>query len=264
MFAGFSSSVDIRLGGQTEAPEPPERLPTRLAAAVPLMLSASDSTRQGFVRIINESGESGSVRVSAFDDGGYAPEPIEIRLGAGHTVHFNSNDLENGNAKKGVEGIGIPVQGDWRLDVETDLAVRVLAFVRTADGFLTAMHDVLPRDAGGRLVAQIFNPGSNMNQESKLRLVNTAANAESVSIEGVDDQGNTAGPVILRLAARESRTLSAFDLENGAHGLTGTLGDGTGKWRLFIAARDSVVGVSLLESATGHLTNMSTQGIADD
>ena len=255
LFAGFSNSVDIRLDSQAG---------DRLVAAVPLMLSAADSMRQGFARIVNESDESGNVRVFAFDDGGYAADPIVIRLGAGHTFHFNSNDLENGSAKKGVEGIGNPMQGDWRLDVETALAVRVMAFVRTTAGFLTAMHDVLPRDADGRLVAQTFNPGSNMNQESKLRLVNTGENAESVSIEGVDDQGDTAGPVTLTLPRRQSRTFSAFDLENGTPGLTGTLGDGSGKWRLFITAGDSVVGMSLLDAVSGHLTNISTMGVATD
>ena len=136
--------------------------------------------------------------------------------------------------------------------------MRVLAFVRTDDGFLTAMHDMLPRDASGRLVAHTFNPGSNMNQESRLRLVNTGAEAGSVSIAGVDDQGNDAGPVTLTLPARQSRALSAFELENGARGLTGRLGDGAGKWRLFISAPDSVVGVSPLEAASGYLTNIST------
>ncbi len=229
------------------------------------MLSAADSTRQGFVRIINESQESGSVHVFAFDDSGQAHDPIEIPLGAGQVVHFNSNDLAYGNADKGIEGgLCSPVRGDWRLDIETDLTVRVLAFVRHGNGFLTAMHDVLPRD-DKRLVARTFNPGSNMNQESRLRLVNTGANDESVSIEGVDDQGIDAGPVTLTLSAGESRTLSAFDLENGAQGLTGTLGDGTGKWRLFVDAGNSVVGMSLLESTNGgQLTNISTAGVANE
>ena len=251
LFAGLSRA-EILLDGQTRL----------LATAAPLMLSTYDSTRQGFVRVVNESGESGVVRVFAFDDGGHAPDPIEIRLDAGQVVHFNANDLEYGNANKGVEGgVGGPVQGDWRLDVETGLAVRVLAFVRHGDGFLTAMHDVLPRDADGRLVAHTFNPGGNMNQASSLRLVNTGANDENVSIEGVDDQGGSGGPVTLTLPAGESRTLSAFDLENGA-GLTGALGDGAGKWRLLITAGRSVVGMSLPESASGHLTNISTAGVA--
>ena len=265
VFAGFSRHVDIRLGGQTEPPDTSETpSPSRLAAAVPLMLAAADSTRQGFVRVVNESRESGSVRVFAFDDSGHAPNPIEFSLSAGQVVHFNSNDLESGNANKDIEGVGSPAQGDWRLDVETDLAVRVLAFVRHGDGFLTAMHDMLPRGGNGRLVAHTFNPGGNMNQASSLRLVNTGANDESVSIEGVDDHGGNAGPVTLTLPAGESRTLSAFDLENGARGLNGTLGDGAGKWRLLITAGSSVVGMSLLESASGHLTNISTAGVAGD
>ena len=256
LLAALSNAVDILVAGQTDA--------ARLAGTVPLMLSAVDSTRQGFVRIVNESGESGIVRIFAFDDGGHSPDPIEVRLGAGQVVHFNSNDLEDGNAGKGIEaGIGIPVQGDWRLDVETALAVRVLAFIRYDDGFLTAMHDVLPRDGEGRLVAQTFNPGSNRDQESLLRLANTGAEAQSVSIAGVDDRGNNAGPVTLTLPAGQSRTLSAFELENGAQGLDGTLGDGTGKWRLFVTAGDSVVGASLLEAASGHLTNISTTGVAN-
>ena len=259
LFSGLPSVVDLRLYGQSEAPG---QQATRLAAAVPLMIEASDSMRQGFVRIINKSEDSGSVRIFAFDDGGYAPNPIEIQLGANQTFHFNSNDLENGNANKGIEGIGSPVQGDWRLDIETALAVQALAFVRTTDGFLTAMHDTLPRDDLGRLVTQTFNPGSNANQVSKLRLVNTGANPEGITIEGVDDRGNAAPPVTLALAAGESRTLSAQDLENGAQGFTGMLDNGAGKWRLFITAGESVVGVSLLESASGHLTNISTMGVA--
>ena len=251
LFAGLPDGVDVRLD-------------TRLAAAVAFMPSASDSMRQGFVRIINESGVSGGVRILAFDDGGNAADPVEIQLGAGQSVHFNSSDLENGNANKGIEGVGPPAQGDWRLDVEAALAIRVLSFVRTGDGFLTAMHDRLPiaRPGQSRRAAWTFNPGSNDQSASSLRLVNTGENAEGVSIEGVDDQGNAAGPVTLTLAAGEARTLSALDLENGAQGLTGTLGDGAGKWRLFVTAGQSVVGASLLKAATGHVTNLSTAGVS--
>ena len=229
--------------------------------SVPLML-APDSERQGFVRIINKTDQSGMVRIVAFDDGGTVANPIEIQLAANQSLHFNSDDLADGNAAKGIRSIGRPRQGHWRLSVETALQdVRVLAFVRTRAGFLTAMHDVLPRDAQGRIVAEIINPGSNVTQASSLRLVNAGANAERVSIAGVDDQGANAGPVTLTLAAGQSRTISAFDLENGAQGLTGRLGDGAGKWRLLVTAGQPVVGMSLLETQIGPITNLSTTGV---
>ena len=251
--------------GETETEGGTEDEPTRLVAAVPLMLSASHSMQQGFARIVNRSNETGVVRVTAFDDGGYSPDPFDIELGANQAFQFNADDLEYGNSNKGIEGVGSPVQGDWRLDVETTLSVRVLAFVRASDGFLTAMHDVLPelpRDEDRRRVAMTFNPGSNTEQVSKLRLVNTGDRDERVMVAGVDDEGDNPGLVTLTLAAGQSRTLSAQELENGAHGLRGALGDGVGKWRLFVTAGDAVVAMSLLDAASGHLSNISTMGVA--
>ena len=228
--------------------------------SVPLML-APDSERQGFVRIINETDQAGRVRITAVDDAGNAASPIEIELEAGASLHFNSDDLADGNSAKGIDSIGQPRQGHWRLRVEAAEGVQVMAFVRTRAGFLTAMHDVLPRNDQGRIVARMLNPGSNRNQESSLRLVNTGTNSERVSIRGTDDRSRSAGPVTLTLAAGQARTITAFDLENGAQGLTGSLGDGGGKWRLTIEAGQAVMGMGLLETPAGPITNISTIGL---
>ena len=228
--------------------------------SVPLML-APDSERQGFVRIINETDQAGRVRITAVDDAGNAASPIEIELEAGASLHFNSDDLADGNSAKGIDSIGRPRQGHWRLRVEAAEGVQVMAFVRTRAGFLTAMHDVLPRNEQGRIVARMLNPGSNRNQESSLRLVNTGTNSERVSIRGTDDRSRSAGPVTLTLAAGQARTITAFDLENGAQGLTGSLGDGGGKWRLTIEAGQAVMGMGLLETPAGPITNISTIGL---
>ena len=219
---------------------------------------APDSERQGFVRIINETGRNGSVRITAVDDAGNAANPFSIELPAGASTHFNSDDLADGNSAKGIDSIGRPQQGHWRLRVEAAEGVHVMAFVRTRAGFLTTMHDVLPRDGQGRLVDRMMNPGSNRNQESTLRLINTGENSESVSIRGTDDRSRSAGPVTLTLAAGQARTITAFDLENGAQGLTGSLGDGAGKWRLTIEAGQSVMGVGLLETPGGPISNISS------
>ena len=44
----------------------------------------------------------------------------------------------------------------------------------------------------------------------------------------------------------------------GGVGFAGALVDGAGKWELSIRADRKMVAMSLLESPTGHLTNLST------
>ena len=231
--------------------------------SVPLFLSASNDLQQGFVRVINHSDESGEVVIHAVDDSGRRFGPVRLALDAGETKHFNSNDLETGNPGKGLaEGIG-GGQGDWRLEFESDLDIEVLAYVRTADGFLTSMHDLVP-EADGRHRVAIFNPGSNRSQESRLRLINSGAEDAEVAIRGLDDAGAAgAGEVCILVPAGEARMVTAPELESGHEDFAGRLGDGTGKWRLSISTSASIQAMSLLRSPTGHLTNLSTRPLAD-
>ena len=227
--------------------------------AIPFFPSASDPLRrQGFARIVNRSGTAGTVTIDAFDDSGRSFGPVTLTLDAGETARFNSGDLEDGNAAKGLaRGIGRPSEGDWRLELTSDLDIRVRSYIRTSDGFVTAMHDVVPAE-GNTHAVPFFNPGSNSDQVSRLRLVNAGGAAASVTIRGVDDRGRRAGPVRLSIPARAARTVSAADLESGGVGLTGSLGDGTGKWRLEVQADRPIMALSLLATPTGHLTNLST------
>ena len=145
----------------------------------------------------------------------------------------------------------------WRLTLSSDLDIQVLAYIRHDDGFLTSMHDVAPRAEDGRRVA-IFNPGSNPDQVSGLRLVNPTAEDAEVTVAGIDDAGASPGTaVVLPVPAGDSRTFSAETLEGGGEGL-GALGDGKGKWRLMVTSEQSIVVMSLMTSATGQLTNLST------
>ena len=233
---------------------------TGSARMVPLFPSASDALgRQGFARVINHSGEEGEVSIEAFDDEGASHGPVTLSIGAGETVHFNSNDLEDGNAGKGLTGSTGPGQGDWRLELTSELDIEVLSYIRTTDGFLTAMHDTVPV-ANGRREAAIFNPGSNADQESLLRLVNPGEADATVTIAAVDDKGLSPGEgATATIPAGASRTYAASELESGsAAGLEGAIGDGTGKWRLELESEEEIVAMSLLSSPTGHLTNLST------
>lgn len=232
------------------------------ARAFPFFPAAGNARGwQGFMRVANHSDAGGKVFIRAIDDGGQDFGTVTLALDAGETVHFNSDDLEDGNAAKGISGrMGAPGQGDWRLELTSDLSIEAMAYVRTSDGFVTAMHDVAPsaEDDPNSYRVVFFNPGSNYRQESLLRLVNPGDAKAAVSIRGLDDQNRSAGPVRLEIEPRAARTVSALDLEEGAGGLDGTLGDGNGKWRLDVDSDVPLLAMSLLATPTGHITNLST------
>lgn len=228
---------------------------------VPLFLSAREAPlRQSFVRIINRSAEAGTVSIRAIDDAGELHGPLALALGAGHAAHFNSHDLEAGNREKGLSaGVG-PGSGDWRLQLGTALDIEPLAYVRTQDGLLAAMHDVVPA-TGLRHRVPVFNPASNRQQASQLRLINANAQDAEVTISAVDDAGAAApgGTVVLTVPGGAARTISARQLEAGDAALRGRLGNGAGKWRLSVAASRPMVVMSLQASPTGGMTNISTR-----
>lgn len=231
---------------------------------VPLFPAASHATQQGFARVVNRSSSGGTVEITAFDASGVAHGPVSLSMDGSETVHFNSDDLELGNTDKGLSaGVGEGA-GTWRLELRSDLDIEALGYIRTADGFVTSMHDrTALRD--GRHYVPFLNPGSNNRQVSRLRLTNPGAEDASVSIEGTDDGGTTPPTVRVTVPAGASRDLSAQQLETGdADGLVGSLGDGQGKWRLSVESDVPIHVMSVLESPTGHLTNLSTAPSASD
>ena len=220
----------------------------------------SDSRREGFVRVVNHSRQAGEAQVVAVDDGGARVGPVTLALKAGQTVHFNSGDFERGNAAKGLrDGVGSPTRGDWRLELTSELDIAVMSYIRTTDGFLTSMHDLAPPGVGAQTArVPIFNPGSNRQQVSLLRVMNDGDTAATVTVTGVDDAGTPSDDVRLTVPAGEARTWEAADLEAGGAALEGALGDGVGKWRLAVASDVPVAVMSLLQSPGGYLTNLST------
>ena len=221
--------------------------------------TAADPNLQGFARVINHSERAGTVEITAIDDQGTTFGPVSLAINAKATVHFNSGDLENGNAAKGLPTGTGSGDGDWRLRLSSDLDLEALAYIRTpADGFLTSMHDLVTEGDDGRHRVPIFNPGSNIDQVSRLRLINPGDRTATVTITGIDDAGaSPGGEVEVSVPARASTTLDAAELE--AVATDDGLGDGAGKWQLFVASDTPIQVVSLMALAgTGHLTNLST------
>ena len=258
----FPLDVGLKSAPERSAANLPARSTARMGHRIALFPAASrwvgEQGYQGFARIINRSDAKGEVRIEAFDDEGMRRGPVMLAIGAGETAHFNSDHLEGVKSHDALSGSTGAGEGDWRLELSSTLALEVLSYIRTKDGFLTAMHDVVPSDEAGHRVA-IFNPGGNVNQVSRLRVVNPGAKNARVRIEGIDDDGEPSdGAAVLHVPAGASRTVSAKELEEGGRGLVGAFGPGTGKWRLVVSSGQVVEAMSLLASPTGHLTNLST------
>lgn len=227
---------------------------------VPLFPAAiNDDSRQGFVRVINHSADSGEVAIHTHDDSGREFSELTLSIGPRETIHFNSNHLEGLDPREGLSGMtGAPDEGDWRLTLSSDLDIEVLSYIRTTnDGFLTSMNDLAP-SKGDRHRVPIFNPGSNLNQVSSLRIINPADEAVDVTITGIDDAGNPGEAVVhVEIGPGASRTLTSEALEHGQSVMEGSLGDGQGKWQLSVEASHPVYVLSLMSTPTGHLTNLS-------
>ena len=261
---------------------------------IPYFLAASEyedlnEGRQGFLRIINHSDSAGMVMVTAVDGAGNEKPAFRVELEARQSRHFNSNDLESNPDSKAFlktadgmafMGVGAPAEGSqWRLMLEADDAIgedniEALEYVRTRNGFLTTMHDsVREREMeGGMMMYQvrIFNPGSNTRQRSSLYLINNANADANVTVTGVDDHGMRGemdvtfmlgGGMAIEIPSQALEDDQARDEMMGMMmpegGLTGMLGDGAGKWQLFVTSDQSLQVLSLMKLSGGYISNLS-------
>ena len=226
---------------------------------LPYFLAERTAGREGFVRIVNRSAQAGTVTLTAIDDEGHTAGTETLNLAANGAIHFRSRDLERGNVDKDLSGVG-PGTGHWRLVLTSSLDIQPLAYVRTTDGsFLTRIDDVEAEveGSGNRYIVHFFNPGRNRKKVSYLRLINPGSVDARITIDAHDDAGTPRGPVSLDLPAGQARHLMVGELETGGDGFDGRLGTGSGKWRLTVAATQPVQVMSLLQTPTGHLTNLS-------
>ena len=241
----------------TPAPAP---VPGTLGAAthvVPVFPDGSgDSGRQGFLRIVNYSSGAGAVEIRAFDGDGLHYGPATLTVEAGQAVHLDAEDLARGNPARGLSGATGSGWGDGGLALSTGLDIMVLSYIRHRDGFLTSMHEVAPR-AGNRYLVPTFQPGSEPDRRSRLRLINTGEDPAFVRIRGIDDRGNRSREATVSLPAGATREFTAAELESGT-GLNGALGRGSGRWRLALESEVELVVVSLLENPAGYLANLSS------
>ena len=234
---------------------------------VPLFPSA-ESNRQGFVRVINHSDQESIVSISAFNNTDEEYEPLSLHIGANETGYFNSDELETGNPDKGLVGSTGEGEGSWYLKLSSENDISVMSYIRNHMGFLTSMHNPVESHKEGTYHRiAIFNPGSNANNVSVLRVMNLSEEDAEIIVSGIDDLGESPGTeVSFTVPAGKFRNIRAQELETEERefsetdeSLEGALGDGTGKWQLTVKSNVPVVIINILKnSSTGHLTNIST------
>ena len=226
---------------------------------------ASNGSREGYVRIINHSDESGDMTVSGIDDAGYRAGPVTLSMEPGGSVHLSSSDLASGNSSKGLSA-GLGDEGTtWRLVLDSELATEPFAYVRSTDGFSRPMHAFVrtTRNKQGETEHHVpfFTPADSGSSQGLLRVTNMGESSADVTITGRDDAGaatTTENRVVLTLPAGTTRTLTAQELESGDDGFTGRLGDGDGNWQLTVTTPSVSVRVLSLSGNAGELINLSS------
>ena len=99
-----------------------------------------------------------------------------------------------------------------------------------------------------------FNPASNVDQQSYLRISNTSGTSGLFTIDGVCDDGTATDPVSFTLAAGNSKLLTSQDVENGnaTKGLTGATGSCTASGSTGVTAKQRL-------TITGEVGGMEVQ-----
>ena len=209
------------------------------------------------VRVVNRSAESAEVEIEAFDATERAYERLRLSLDGDSSEQFDSTDLEQGNAEKGLEGSTGSGEGNWWLELASESEIEVLSYVDMATGPLSAMRcaSAVETETGMRYEAVLLSGAA-----SELRLLNASGEAVEMRVSGTDDAGAPGGAVELTLAPWVSRTLTRETLEEGDAGLSGALGAGTGSWRLRLETDGEIDVLSLVRGSGGKLSDVSRRG----
>ena len=209
-----------------------------------------DASQEGFIRFINNSNSATTVTIEGIDEEGNS-DTITLSLGANEGRHLNSGDIENGNTNKGLSGSLGDGAGAWRLLISANQDIDVVGLFRTSDGFVNTVHNNTNFVAATSHFVPFFNPASNPNQVSTIRLNNPGNTSNTFTIAGMDYDGTPGVDVYeVTLQGNTSRTISSDTLES-------FWGDGNGKWRVDITStRDSYV-QSLLTAPGDLLSNLS-------
>lgn len=104
-----------------------------------------------------------------------------------------------------------------------------------------------------------FTPASNPVQQGYVRVINHSIQSGNVAVLGTDDSGQaSSGTASFFLDAGQTKHFTSKDFEQGniGKGLTGSLGDGVGNWRLLFQTQLDIELLVYNRTPLGFLTSM--------
>lgn len=221
---------------------------------------ASNSTQTSYLRLFNTSSIEQQISILGTDDSAAQSAPLQLRLAANASLMLSASDLENGATSKGLTGKLGNGQGKWRLLLDGAENVEISSLVIAPGGLISDLSGLANKRVDSTIDIFFFNPASNLEKQSFLRIYNNTNSAGTVQIAAIDDAGTPgASELTLTLSPNEAASLNAIDLEMGniEKNLQGALGDGTGKWRLKISSTLDIDAQSLVRISNGNLFNLS-------
>ncbi|MDZ4377856.1 MAG: ice-binding family protein, partial [Xanthomonadaceae bacterium] len=116
-----------------------------LQATVWIVNPGSNTDQRSVLRIVNRSDSDGAVLIEAIDDAG-ADAPggsLALALAPRAAVELTAQDLEQGNAGKGLVGALGDGSGKWRIALSADVSIQAQSLLTTPSGFLTDLSRVV-------------------------------------------------------------------------------------------------------------------------
>lgn len=237
---GFLTSVHDRNGGDD------------VDWWVPFFNPAQNPNQVSQLRIVNQEALAVGIEIAGIDDAGIASAGSVIATIAPlGSLQLSASELESAGLGDG--------DGKWQLTVSATGVVTVQSLLLDPNGKLTVLSTALPSTLAGPGMIGFFPAAANLAQQGFVRLINRSNQSGSITLSAIDDSGQPApGIATAMIGPRQSLQLNSSDLEEGNSdkGLQGSLGTGSGDWRLQIASALDIVPMALIRTPDGFLTSI--------
>lgn len=228
------------------------------AAHVPYFPSPSEADqRTGLLRLVNNSKKDGKIKLTVWNETGEVLGRFERKLHTVETVQFATSEIADEIKSNSHTPMSSNSEDSWRLEIRSDLALEMSAFVVSNDGTTWLVHDAIKR-AGDRYRVHVVNPSSDPKQDGFIRLVNVTQDEARVDIRAINRDAKTT-PLKTRFTLLPGHTID-FPIRDlvQSHGQRKNIqlfNHPTSEWLL--TSDNPIIVQSMLVKSDGHVSNLS-------